>query len=183
MKRIAATIALASAVLAIPATAMASTSGSGIGGGNSGYSQVNPGGPRLVFCPLPRGVHLKQPGQAVQITYSKGRVAEAYRKVDKTIGRFFCRVPRRLPKPPAQVCVPGTVTFDMPPSSGTFTEYSGPQLYAGENFYYGGTKYTIESVSASVFTLNADGSSYTNGGVSVVDGKATAVCAGSSIGS
>src|SRR5438105_4755582 len=156
MKRIATIIALSIAVLAVPATAMASTGGSGAKGDNPGY--INPGGPRLVLCPLPRGVHVKHSGQEVQISYENGHAQVAYRKADgKQVRVFFCRFPRRLPKPPVQVCLPGKVTFDMPPSSGTFTEYAGPQLYPGEKFVYDGTAYTVATVSASVFTLDVDG--------------------------
>ncbi len=181
MKRIAAIIATAFAVLAIPATAMASTSSPGISSGKPGY--VNPGGPRLVVCPLPWRVHAKRTAQAVKITYAKGQAKAAYKKVDGGQLRFRCPLPRRHPKPPVQVCAPATVTFDMPPSSGTFTEYSGPQLYAGEKFDYNGTMYTVASVSGAVFTLEANGGRYVNGGVSVVDGSATAICADSPIGS
>jgi roadblock/LC7 domain-containing protein len=183
MKRIAAIAALAFAVLAMPATAMASTSSSATTGDNSGYAGVNPGGPMRVMCPLPRGIRVKQSGQAAQITYAAGQPRIAYRKVRARRIPFRCPPPQRQAVPMVQVCAPGLVTFDVQSASGTFTEYSGPHMYPGENFDYSGTKYTVASVSGPVFTVNANGRQFVNGGVTFFDGSATAVCAGSSIGS
>jgi hypothetical protein len=185
MKRIAAIITLTAAALAVPATAMASTGGSGSSNGyNNGYSQVNPGGPVRVVCPLSPEIHLKGSGQAEQITYANGQPQAAWQKVYVKRARLFCPLPRgRFPEPPAQVCAAGTVTFSMPPSSGTFTEYSGPQLYTGETLNYNDTTYTVASVSGAVFTLNANGQQFINGHVGVANGTATASCANSTSGS
>jgi hypothetical protein len=71
------------------------------------------------------------------------------------------------------------VTFSMPPSSPYFTQFSGPELYVGENFDYDGTTYTIATVSGAVFSLDADGSQYVNSALSVPDGSATVTCTSS----
>jgi hypothetical protein len=154
MKRIAAIIATSFTLLAIPATAMASTSSTGASAAH----------PRFVTasCRGPHEFKLQAPGQRQH--------------------HFRCPRPKRKPVP-AQACVPGTVTFDMPPDSWAFTQYSGPELYAGEQFDYAGTTYSIATVSGPVFTLNADGSRYANGVPSVVDGSATVSCTGVSAGS
>jgi hypothetical protein len=181
MKRIAAVIATAFALLAIPATAMASTGGPGTSSGNPWG--VNPGGPILVACPLPPGVHVQVSAQsAAQITYTNGQVQVQVTAKKAGRVRLRCRFPR-WPQPPTQVCTSGTVTFDMPPSGGTFTEYSGPQLYPGEEFDYNGTTYTVATVSGAAFTLQLNGGHYVNSGPSIVGGSATVTCSSSSFGS
>jgi hypothetical protein len=96
MKRIAAIITLAFTVLAIPATAMASTSGPGTSGGNNGYTQVNSGGPKQVICLPLREIRIK-PGLAVKVMHANGRAKATYRKVDGKRVRFFCPIPLRFP--------------------------------------------------------------------------------------
>jgi hypothetical protein len=71
----------------------------------------------------------------------------------------------------------------MPPSSRYFSQSSGPELYVGENFAYGGTTYTIATVSGAVFSLDAAGSQYVNSALSVPDASATATCTSSLTGS
>jgi hypothetical protein len=81
-------------------------------------------------------------------------------------------------KPTAQTCTDGTVTFDMPPNkSHTFTEVSGPDMYAGESFVYDATTYTVATVSGAAFTLELNGQGYRHKGPSVVDGNASLSCA------
>lgn len=164
MKRIAAVIATSFALLAIPATAMASTGGPGLGGGNS--ADGNPGGRVFGTCPLPPRGHHRGSGQGV--SQSAGRP-------------HHCRPPRHRPRhqrQPGQACSSGTVTFSMPPSSPYFTQFTGPELYAGENFDYDGTTYTIATVSGAVFSLDTGGSQYVNSALSVPDGSATVTCTG-----
>jgi hypothetical protein len=190
MKRIAAVIATAFALLAIPATAMASTSSTGAGTGNpwsgSGSGYVNPGGPILKGCRLPHGIPVSG---SVQVSGNGGVQVPGSGPVTWTVPpgnfgkphRFRCRLPR--PVPPSQVCTSGTVAFNMPPNGYFFTEYSGPQLYSGEQFNYSGTTYTISTVSGAVFSLDQSGSPYQNGGQSVPSGTATVSCAGLPVGS
>jgi hypothetical protein len=162
MKRIAAVIATTTfALLAIPATAMASTSGTGPTPGQA-----------FSMCKPPRGI------QVVQVS-GTGQVAVTPATIGKRPHHFRCSLPRRRPAPPTQVCTPGTVTFDMPPNVQFFTEYSGPELYVGEQFSYGGTTYNIATVSGAVFSLGG----YVNGGQSVVDTSGTVSCTGISTGS
>lgn len=176
MKRIAAIIATAFVLLAIPATAMASTGGPGIGGGNS--SAGNPGGQVFGKCPLPQRGH--HHGSAHGHGQSGGQSGS--RRAGHGAGsRHGCRRPQR--PQPVQVCTSGTVTFSMSPSSRYFSQSSGPELYVGENFGYDGTTYTIATVSGAVFSLVADGSQYVNSALSVPDASATATCTSSLIGS
>jgi hypothetical protein len=173
MKRIAAIIGTSVALLAIPATAMASTTGSAGGPGNPGW--VTSSGPGYVTCRLPHGIRIRVSGSGQ--ASGSGTVTVTPVPVNGKPRHIRCSV-RKRPALPVQVCVPGTVTFSMPPNGDVFTEYSGPQLYTGEQFSYGGTNYNVATVSASVFTLTESGSGFTNGGQSVVDGSATVSCAG-----
>jgi hypothetical protein len=172
MKRLAAISATTIALLAIPATAMAST------GGNPWTG--NSGGPAPAGCPLPVGVSVSSSGSGQSSGQASGQssgqasgpVTGGVHRV-KHHGRCLWR---HHPQAPVQVCDSGPATFNMPPSTGVFTENSGPDLYSGEQFAYNGTTYTVATVSGAVFTLDLNGSRYVNSAFSVVDGSATVTC-------
>jgi hypothetical protein len=170
MKRLAAISATTIALLAMPATAMASTGGNPWTGSSGGQASAG--------CPLPVGVAVSTSGSGQASGQASGpvtRVAHRVRQHGRCGRRHHLHVP-------GQVCGAGPVTFNMPPSTAVFTENSGPALYTGEQFAYDGTTYTVATVSGAAFTLDLNGSQYVNSAASVVDGSATVTCTSGPIG-
>jgi hypothetical protein len=136
MKRIAAIAAVVLALLAVPATAMASTT----------Y-----GGPQP-----PR--HHPRPPSNCQTWGGNG---------------FCCPVNYGWGGGQFQNCQQQTITFNLRAWSSVATEVSGPWLSAGETVIYQNQFYTVGSVWNRHFTLDQNGSEFTNGGYPIWDGTAT----------
>ncbi len=169
MKRIAAVAALIVAMLAVPAAAMASTGSSG-----SGH-----GGPGQFACPKP---YLFQHRPHNVRIHGRVRISRYFRH-----GRHIrvirgCPFPLPYQGPPQarQFCGAGTFTFDLASGSSTFTEVSGPQLAAPQEFTYDGNTYTIWTVNpgADSFTAALNGTLFVNEGSSITDGSASLLCSG-----
>lgn len=170
MKRIAALAALVITMVAVPAAAaVASTGGSGPGDGGPGYGRP---GPVQVAC---------HPG------YHQGRYklparTRAYLKAFRI--RHRKPFPRRIAcpyipaKPHPAGCAPRQLVFDMAAGSSTLTEVSGPVLSPAQEFSYGGTTYTITSVTpgAGNFAVFKDGWLFHNQGPAITDGVASMCC-------
>jgi hypothetical protein len=187
MKRFAALAALVLALLAIPATAMASSGGSVSGVGS----------PRTVqaACPVPFRLHkghVKRqivikgrtiwvkgkipPKILVQLLRhgKKGRVTVVFRHGKKGRVTLVCKFP---PGPP--FCRGPILRFDMASGSSTLTEVSGPILAPSQTFVYDGNSYTIMSVNpgADSFTVFLNSIMlFTNHGAAITNGVGFMPC-------
>jgi hypothetical protein len=144
MKRIAAIAAVVLALLAVPATAMASTTWGGPQPprhhphpGPPGNCQVWSGSYGGYCCPAGTG-------------WGNGWGG----------GQF-------------QDCQQQALTFNLAAYSSRATEVSGPQLSVGETVLYQNEFYTVASVWHRHFTLDQGGSLYTNGAYPIWDGSAS----------
>jgi hypothetical protein len=137
MKRIAAIAAVVLALLAVPATAMASTAYGG---------------------PQPPRHHPRPPSNCQ--TWGGN-------------GFFCCPVSYGWGGGQYQNCQQQTITFNLGAWSSVATEVAGPWLSAGETVIYQGQIYTVGSVWHRHFTLDQNGSEFTNGAYPVWDGTAT----------
>jgi hypothetical protein len=186
MKRFAVLAALMVALLAIPATAMAS---SGSGSGGPGYAP-----PRAIqaVCPVPfrlRKGHLKQvsvKGKVVRINGKlppkallkllrhgkKGRI-ELIRHGKKGRVEIVCNL---RPGPP--LCLGPILRFDVAAGSSNLTEVSGPTLSPTETFTYRGGTYTIMSINpgADSFTVFYDNILFVNHGAAITNGVGFMAC-------
>jgi hypothetical protein len=91
--------------------------------------------------------------------------------------------PWRHPGPPGncqpwgggqyQYCQQQTITFNLRAWSSVATEVSGPGLSSGETVLYRGQFYTVGSVWHRHFTLDQNGSEFSNGAYPIWDGTAT----------
>src|SRR6266568_3094923 len=146
MKRIAALAALVITILAVPATAMAST-----GGGPA------PGQPRAVLaaCRLPFRLH-----------------GGHYRFIVRVRHRKPAHLTIVCAKPYPKVCRPAVLRFAMAPGSSALTEVSGPVLAPTQEFRYDGHTYTIMSVNpgADSFTVFLKGWLFVNKGAAITNG-------------
>src|SRR6266566_2053858 len=169
MKRIAALAALMITMLAVPATAMAST---GADHGGPGY-----GTPRLVqvACPFPS--RLRKGHFNVKVyarAYLKARLKAHWH--GKPI-RIIC--PYIPAKPLPKGCKPEILRFDMAAGGSTLTEVSGPTLAPTQEFIYHGSTYTIMSINpgADSFTVFVNGFLLVNKGAAITDGIGFMGCA------
>jgi hypothetical protein len=173
MKRIAAIAALVViSALAIPTTALASTSTPGSG---PGYARP---GPASIVCLLPG--HFRK-GQVKFAVAAKGRlkaieILRRYQHGKPVTIRIGC--PDWRPAPRA--CPSQALRFDMASGSSTLTEVSGPMLTPPEQFGYDGRTYTIMSVNpgADSFTVFVNGALFVNKGPAITDGIALMSCSG-----
>jgi hypothetical protein len=171
LKRIAALSAVVFGLLAVPATAMASTSG----------------GPIVAVavelrCPLP---HLLPPGAtgAVTIVPSSAVPSSAVPSPAASISAVpatgvrivCCGLVKPGNRPYVRACPPLTLVFDMRAGSSTITEVHGPRLFVHEPILYRGGFYTIRSVRGDKFTLDFRGRLFVNHGPAIHDGRAVVV--------
>ena len=138
MKRIAAVAALLVVMLAVPAAAaMASTASSGTGSGHPGQGQ---------FC---------QPNQFNQFNHRHHGRHHGRHHMHQGFGFNQCPYFPFFPAPPSGFCQGQSFTFTWAHDSNSFYEESGPTLWAGEQFSYGGNVFTIG-------TANPGAGSYTS---------------------
>jgi len=168
MKRIAALAAVVIGLLAIPATAMASTTSSG----GSGYGTTGSLQPYTCYYGFQRSHHHSR---RYFEWWSQGRQYRA----------FNCPFPRQFPLPPEQQqpqpqpCFSSqTLTFSVAAGSSVMTEVSGPQLSPTEEFVYDGNTYTVMSVDpgASQFTAFVNNVLFTNTGTAIYDAAGAIIC-------
>lgn len=171
MKRIAAIAALVIiAALAVPAAAMAGTTGSAPG---PGYTRP---GPVTVICLLPSWIRHEH----VKITFKARLKAieflRRYQHGKPVTIRIGCPDVRPAPRS----CPPQLMRFDMAAGSSTLTEVSGPMLTPPEQFGYDGSTYTIMSVNpgADSFTVFVNGALFVNKGPAITGGVALMSCSG-----
>ena len=187
MKRIAAIAALIIvSTLAVPAAAMASTTGSASG---PGYTRP---GPVSIVCLAPgklvKGkVTIAIAGQA-RLKAVEFRTVRAHLKAVEVVrlrghGKqwtFRIDCPIRLVKPTPKACPPQVLKFDMAAGSSTLTEVSGPMLTPPEQFSYHGSTYTIMSINpgADSFKVFVNNALFVNNGPAITGGIALMSCSG-----
>jgi hypothetical protein len=163
MKRIAALAAVMIGLLALPAAAMASTTGSGPG-------------PGTTVSALPGGCHIRVYGAH---RHPKRQVVARLKLKHAKRGKIACARLRQFPLP-AKQCLPQTLTFSVASGSSTMTEVSGPQLAPAEEFTSDGTTYTIMTVNpgASQFTAFVNNFLFTNQGAAITNATGVLACSG-----
>jgi hypothetical protein len=160
--RIAALSVVVSGLLAVPATAMASTSGS-------------PAVPAIsvtvaVRC-LPRPVpQAKGAVGAVTIVPSPAVYVSA--RPGFPIRVFCCGLVHPGAIPAFRACPLLTLVFDMRAGSSTITEVRGPRLSVHEAIYYRGGVYSVRSVRGDTFTVDFRGRLFVNHGAAIHDARA-----------
>ena len=175
MKRFAVLAALMVALLAIPATAMAS---SGSGSGGPGYVP-----PRAIqaVCPVPfrlRKGHLKQVSVKGKVVRINGKLPpkallKLLRHGKKGRVEIVCNL---RPGPP--LCLGPILRFDVAAGSSNLTEVSGPTLWPTETFTYRGGTYTIMSINpgADSFTVFYNNILFVNHGAAITNGVGFMAC-------
>jgi hypothetical protein len=168
--------ALALGLLAVPATAMAST------GGTPAATVAGTGPvPVKVRCPPPV-LRLAPAPTTVALSILRTRPVP----VSGSATIVCCAsVPGAMPmpvkpggKPIVRACSLRPLIFDLAAGASVATEVSGPRLSVHEVVFYRGNIYTVRSAWGDKFTLDFRGRLFVNHGPAVHDGHALAIRGG-----
>jgi hypothetical protein len=176
LTRIVALGAVSLGLLAVPATAMASTGGAlaGTGKGPVPVKVACPPVHRLLpaSSPVPAPVQLTPVAQPVPVS---GSVT------------IICCAPRpgavAIPvkpggRPIAWACSVRPLVFDLAAGASVATEVHGPRLSVHELVFYRGGIYIVRSAWSDKFTLQFRGQLFVNRGPAIHDGRALAIHGG-----